>query len=264
MQPCPLVAPWHSHSACPTTWGSAWHFAVRLGTAPVPFREQLPPWGRESGRWHRASVVHVPGQPGAHRAGAAGVPLRVPPPGSCLISQARAGGGWKLSRGCRGRGWGGRTLPARTGGQRGLATAPGVPELRHAAHRALLAGGFASGIPPQFPPEFAPQFPPRFPRALQEAAGVPKHPPAAALHRGAHPLVRGARRWVPAEGTLRGGPGEGQRLAVGTWEEAAGLCSWDGVSADPSQCCGTSLGLCAHEDLAEEWGTSGVSGAARG
>lgn len=58
----------------------------------------------------------MPGQPGTHGAGAAGggtrSMCRLLEPDSCLISQARAGGGWKVSRGRRGQGWNGHTLPA--------------------------------------------------------------------------------------------------------------------------------------------------------
>lgn len=123
--------PRHVHTACPVCarlgcvpwWhhGTATpHIRATWGILPRVRAEHPCPCG-SSCRLGDSTVAsgtgpargHVPRQLGAHRAGAAGGdPLHVPEPDSCLISQARAGGGWKLSRGRWGRGWDGRTLPA--------------------------------------------------------------------------------------------------------------------------------------------------------
>lgn len=54
-QLCPSMAPWHVPSLPLSPWGLRGRFSACPGTAPLPFREQLPPRGQQGGRWHRAS-----------------------------------------------------------------------------------------------------------------------------------------------------------------------------------------------------------------
>ncbi|XP_021234400.1 cAMP-specific 3',5'-cyclic phosphodiesterase 4C isoform X5 [Numida meleagris] len=116
-QPCPSVALRCVPTTCPArsrrspccvqdTWCSAWHCCSRPSRASSPGGHSCHLGDRRApgGTGPRA---REPCSRGA--AGAVGAPGGGAEPDSCLISQARAGGGWKVSRG---RGGNDRALPA--------------------------------------------------------------------------------------------------------------------------------------------------------
>lgn len=147
-EPCGSMAPRHGHCSCPGCSGLSpvprWHRGVsspcahprrplhvavahgtRRGVSAGVRAEHPRPSGHSchlgdsaAPRGAGPTGGHVPGKPGAHAGlmepsgtlGGVRSVRRPPEPDSCLISQARAGGGWKLSRGCEG--WDSRALPA--------------------------------------------------------------------------------------------------------------------------------------------------------
>lgn len=205
-QPRPSVAPQHGHSVCPGRF-----CRVCPDRAPLPFREQLQPRGQQGGRWHKASegpraraAGCTPGRCSRGGDGRTRSMCRLPEPDSCLISQALGGRGMESFPGPPGQGLG-RPHASCSAPAGSVASPPyqGFPELRHAVHRTPVAGDFTGGVPTQFPPQF--------PRPLQETLDEPEHPPAAALHRGASPLVRGGTLVGPRQGTTLGPRAGGRR-----------------------------------------------------